>query len=73
MFKENRNNMISKVLSSVVCCFIKNYVCADYMCCPQTKIHVSNKEFKNKTYSYIPVIGIPELLINIISFREFYE
>ena len=51
MFYENRNNMIFKVLSSVFYCIMDNYVCVDYLCCPQTKLHVhfENKGFENKT------------------------
>ena len=53
MFYENRNNMIFNVLSSVVYFIINNYVCDDYLCCPQTKLHVANKIFENKTYNDI--------------------
>ena len=55
--------MIFKVLSSVVYCIRMNYVCADYMCCLQTKIFVANKGVENTTYNDISGIGIPELLI----------
>ena len=71
MFDENRNNMIFKVLSSVVYCIIKNHVCADYLCCPQTKLHAENKGFKNTTYNDISGIGIPEILMKIISCHGF--
>ena len=63
--------MIFKVLSSVVDSIINNYVCDDYLCCLQTKLHVENKGFENITYNDILIIGIPELLMIIISFLGF--
>ena len=71
MFYENMNNMIFKLLSSVVYCIINNYGCADYLCCHKNKLHVANKGFENTTYNDISGIGIPELLMNIISCRGF--
>ena len=55
---ENRKNMIVKVLSSVVVCIIENYVCADYLCCLQTKPHVTNELFENKTWKDISRVCI---------------
>ena len=71
MFYENRMNIIFKVLISVVYFIIDNYVCTDYLYCPQTKLNVSNKWFENTTYNDISVIGIPELLMNFISYHRF--
>ena len=45
MFDENREKMVFKVFSLVVYCIVNNYVCADHLCYPQTKFHVSNKGF----------------------------
>ena len=44
IFYKNRNNMIFKVLSSLVYCIMDNYVCVYYICCPQTKLLVTSKE-----------------------------
>ena len=65
--------MIFNVFSSVVYCIIYNYICADYLCCPQTKLHVnsSNKLFENTTYNSVSGICIHELLMNIISCNGF--
>ena len=71
MFYEDRKNTIFKVSSSVVYCIMKNYVCAYYLYFPQTKLHVANKGFENITYNDISGIGIPELLMNIISCHGF--
>ena len=61
MSYETRKNMIFKVLSSVFNCIIENYVCADYLCCTQTKLHVADKVVENTTYNGILGIGIPEI------------
>ena len=43
MFYENRKNMKFKVLSSIVYCIMEKFVCVDYLCCPETKLHVTSK------------------------------
>ena len=43
IFYEKRNNRIFKVLISIVYFIMENYVCVDYLCCLQTKIHDTNK------------------------------
>ena len=65
--------MVFKVLSSIVYCIMDNYICFDYLCCPVTKLHVTNKEqeFENRTYNAVSGIVIPELLMNIISCHGF--
>ena len=63
--------MIFKVFISVGYCILDNDVCADYICCPQTKLCVSNEGFENTTYNNVSVIGILELLININSCNDF--
>ena len=55
------NDIIFKVLSSVVYCVMDNYLRADYLCCKQTKFHVENKSFENTTFNYISEIKIPEI------------
>ena len=69
MFYENRKNMFSKVLSSVVYFIMHNCVCADCLCLHQSKLSFANKLFKNKTFNNISEICIPELSMNIISFH----
>ena len=73
MFDENRKKIIFKVLSSIFYCIMENYVCVDYLCCPQTKLNVKNKGqgFENMIYNAVSGIGIPELFMNIISCHEF--
>ena len=52
---------------------MENYVCVDYLCCTQNKIHVTSKGqgFENRTRSAVSRIEIPELLINIIPCHGF--
>ena len=68
---ENREKIIFKVLSSVVYCIIEKYLCADYLCFQQAKLHFVNKIFENKKINDISGIRIPELLMNIISCHGF--
>ena len=55
MFYENRKNMKFKVLSSIVYCIMENFVYVDYLCCPETKLHVTSKVqwFENRTYNAV--------------------
>ena len=57
----------------MVYCIIGNYVSVDYLCCRQTKLHVTSKGqgFENITYNAVSGIGIPKLLMNIISCHVF--
>ena len=70
---ENRKNMKFEVLSSIVYFIMDNFVCVDYLCFSETKIHVTCKgqEFENRTYNDVSGIGINELLMNIISCHGF--
>ena len=63
--------MIFKVLSSIVYFIMKKYACVDYLCCPETELHVTSKGqgFENRIYNAVSRIGITELLMNIISFH----
>ena len=58
-----------KLLSSVGYCIMDNYVCAYYLCCMKSKIHVHfvNKGFENTTYNAVSCVSIPGILMNIIS------
>ena len=49
------------------------YVCVDYLCSTQTKLYITSKGqgFENRTYNAVSGIGIPELLLNIISCHVF--
>ena len=53
MFYENRKNIVFKVFRSIVYYILDNYVCVDYLCCPEAKPRVTNKGqgFENRTYN----------------------
>ena len=72
-FYESRKNTKFKVLSSIVYFIMDDIVCVDFMCFPETKIHVTCKVqgFGNRTYNAVSIIGIPEILMNIISCHGF--
>ena len=50
-------------------CIMDNYLCVDFLCFAQTKLHVTSKGqgFENRTYNYVSGMSIPELIINIIT------
>ena len=50
-----------------------NYLCVDFLCFAQTKLHVTSKGhgFENRTYNYVSGMSIPELLMNIITCNLF--
>ena len=45
-----------------------NYICVDYLCFPQSKIHVADKGqiFESRTFNNVSGIGINELFMYII-------
>ena len=80
MFYETRNNpeKVSKVLSCVIYTIISNYVCIDYLACEKniSKIPVNTGgglRNGNKSYEKILGIGIPNLLMNLMSFHGFLK
>ena len=60
-------------MSSIFYFIIEKYVCVNYMWCSQTKLRVTikGKAFENRTYNVVSGIGIPELLMDVISYHEF--
>ena len=63
---DNKKKEISKVLGSVIYCTTDNYICVYHLCLYQDQLYLVHKGFKNKTFNDISVIGIPELLMNIM-------
>ena len=68
-----------KVLSCVIYTIISNYVCIDYLACESKKLSelpvYFGGSFKhgNKSYDKILGIGIPYLLMNLMSCHEFLK
>ena len=63
------------MLNCVVYTLIENYACVEYLPC-QSKILIStswNPTFKDKSFNVLLGIGIPELLLNLVSFHGFMK
>ena len=71
MFYEHRNLMLFKVLGSIIYYIIYKYICLDYLCVNQDKLSSNYKAFQNSAFGDISDIGIPEVLMNIMSFCGF--
>ena len=71
---ENPKKMY-RVLSCVVYTLIYYYVCIGYLPCQlKTLISIScNPTFKNTCFNILLGIGIPELLLNLVSFHVFMK
>ena len=64
-----KNKKMYKVLSCVIYSLIENYVCIDYLWCQsKTLIFVSSKpKLEQTSFNILLVIGILELLLNLVS------
>ena len=78
MIDENRTTNIKKmfrVLSCVPYCVIYNCVFIDFLCCQYKRLSVicCDKMFSSKSYNELLGIGIPEVLMNLISCNGFMK
>ena len=73
--KTKKTIKIYRVLSCVLYYVIYNYVCIEYLCFQyQTLIRISSdKTFEQVNYKILLVIGIPELLMNLVSYQVFMK
>ena len=64
-----------RVLSCVIYYLIENYVCVDYLSCQSKNlISISSKQkFEQKIFNILLGIGIPELLLNLVSCHGFMK
>ena len=64
---------VFRVLSCVVYTLIENYVFIDYLSCQSKKLcDISkNTTFKETNFNLLLDIGIPELLLNLVSCHGF--
>ena len=64
-----------RVLRFVVYTIIDNYVCIDYLSCKsKTASNISsNPKFKDTGFNLLLCIGIPELLLNLLSCHGFMK
>ena len=66
---------VLRVLSRVLYSFIENYVCIDYLGCQYKRLSTicSDKIFSGMSYNSFLGIGIPEVLMNLISCHGFMK
>ena len=66
---------VLRVLSRVLYSFIENYVCIDFLGCKYKKLSTicSDKIFSGMSYNSFLGIGIPEVLMNLISCHGFMK
>ena len=69
---ENNGEIVKTVyivLSCVVYTLIDNYVCIEYLSCQSKKLSTitSKKTFEQTRFNILLGIGIPELLLNLVS------
>ena len=76
-YETKRKNIIKvyRVLSCVIYSVIENYFCIDYISCHSKTLIVisSDKIFEEASYYGLIGIGIPSLLINLVSCHEFMK
>ena len=72
MFYDNKGKKPKKVYPYSL---IENYVCIDYLSCqPKTLSSISsNRIFEQASYNILLDIGIPEILLNLVSCHGFTE
>ena len=70
---ENRKSIIFKVLCVVVY-FVIEKNCVDYLGLQRkTKLSSSHRNFEDNSFEELSVIGIPEILFNIVSCYGFFQ
>ena len=62
-----------RVFSCVLYYIIENYVAIDFLCCQYKKFSIicSDKTFTGMSYNELIGIGIPEVLMHLISYHIF--
>ena len=73
--KQKNPTKVYRVLGCILSYVIDNYVCIDHLCCHSKTISVvsSAKIFGGTSYIELPCIGIPEMLMNLISYNGFMK
>ena len=72
-FYGNRNILVYKVIGAVIYTIIDEYICLDYLDLLQEKLSKHDNNFKDTKFDYFTVLGIPDILINIISCHGFVK
>ena len=70
MFYYNGTEVVYKVIGSVIYSYIDHFLCLEYLGILQQKLSAFDKKFENK-FNYFSGLGIPEILMNIMSCHFF--
>ena len=73
MFYESRNKLRYKVVGSVVYTIIDEYIYLDYLASIQDKLSKHDNNFKKTKFKSFSGLGIPEILMNIMSYHIFVK
>ena len=78
MFYESKSKnpiKVYRVFSCVPYSLIKKYVCIEYLCFQSKKLSSISYDriFEHTSYNILLGIGIPEVLMNLVSFHGFME
>ena len=71
IFYEHRNTIVYKVLGWVICGIIDKLICLDYLCLHQENPSKQDKMFNKIRFNYFSGIGIPDVLMNIMTCQGF--
>ena len=67
MFYENRNTLMYKVIRVVIYNCIDEHICLGYLVLLQETLPKQNYNSKKTKFNYFSVLGIPDILKNIMS------
>ena len=67
MFYNNRNTLMYTLIGAVISTIIDEYICHDSMDLLQEKLSKHNYNFKKKNFNDLSGLGLPEILMNIMS------
>ena len=74
VFYDSRKLLIFKLLGVVVNLFLDKYFSIEYYCIQkEKKLYLSHKGFEYTSFHELSGIGIPEILINIVSCYGFIQ
>ena len=74
MFYNNRQSLIFKVLGVSVYWFLGKCVCVNYFCLQrEVKFSLLHRWFEDTSFNELSVIGIPKVLLNIVSYYSYIQ
>ena len=73
MFDDNRNKLMYKEIEAVMYTVIDEYICLDYLGLIKEKLSKHDNTFKNTRFKDLYGLGIPEILMNIMSCNLFVK